>query len=160
MAAPVEWTIPTLPLGSGTFSGTFTYDADTNVYSAVNIVTVGAAPAGAAYVRPALADVDGLSNQMLLVRPTALNAEKLYVYFSSPLTNAGGTVSVGYVYEGVCPEDCVSVTPYRNQVGPGVITGSPVASPVPTLSEWAMILFGTVLAGGAALYLQRRRLAG
>lgn len=29
--------------------------------------------------------------------------------------------------------------------------------PVPTLSEWAMILFGTLLAGGAALYLQRRR---
>ena len=30
--------------------------------------------------------------------------------------------------------------------------------PVPTLSEWAMILFGTILAGGAALYVQRRRL--
>lgn len=30
--------------------------------------------------------------------------------------------------------------------------------PVPTLSEWAMILFGTALAGGAAVYLQRRRL--
>jgi hypothetical protein len=32
-------------------------------------------------------------------------------------------------------------------------------APVPTLSEWAMILFGMVLAGGAALYIQRRRLA-
>ncbi|MFC5343068.1 IPTL-CTERM sorting domain-containing protein [Brevundimonas staleyi] len=31
-------------------------------------------------------------------------------------------------------------------------------APVPTLSEWAMILFGTVLAGGAALYIQRRRM--
>lgn len=30
--------------------------------------------------------------------------------------------------------------------------------PVPTLSEWAMILFGAVLAGGAALHIQRRRL--
>ena len=30
-------------------------------------------------------------------------------------------------------------------------------TPVPTMSEWAMILFGTVLAGGAALYIQRRR---
>ena len=30
-------------------------------------------------------------------------------------------------------------------------------APVPTLSEWAMILFGTILAGGAALYIQRRR---
>lgn len=39
--------------------------------------------------------------------------------------------------------------------GPTLIGGSP--APVPTMSEWAMILFGTVLAGGAALYLQRRR---
>lgn len=29
--------------------------------------------------------------------------------------------------------------------------------PVPTLSEWAMILFGTILAGGAALCIERRR---
>lgn len=30
-------------------------------------------------------------------------------------------------------------------------------APVPTLSEWAMIVLGTILAGGAALYIQRRR---
>ncbi len=29
--------------------------------------------------------------------------------------------------------------------------------PVPTMTEWAMMLFGTILAGGAALYIQRRR---
>jgi len=29
---------------------------------------------------------------------------------------------------------------------------------VPTLSEWAMILFGLLLAGGAALFIQRRQL--
>lgn len=32
----------------------------------------------------------------------------------------------------------------------------PVAAPVPTLSEWAMILMGVLLAGGAAFVLQRR----
>ncbi|WP_298163341.1 IPT/TIG domain-containing protein [Brevundimonas sp.] len=31
-------------------------------------------------------------------------------------------------------------------------------SAIPTLSEWAMILFGLLLAGGAALYIQRRQL--
>ena len=30
-------------------------------------------------------------------------------------------------------------------------------APVPTMTEWGMILFGTILAGGAALYIQRRR---
>ena len=29
--------------------------------------------------------------------------------------------------------------------------------PIPTMTEWALILFGSVLAGAAALYLQRRR---
>ena len=34
-----------------------------------------------------------------------------------------------------------------------------VPAPVPTMTEWAMILFGTILAGSAALYIQRRTLA-
>lgn len=34
-------------------------------------------------------------------------------------------------------------------------TGSP--TPVPTLSQWAMILFAALLSGGAALSVQRRR---
>lgn len=41
-----------------------------------------------------------------------------------------------------------------------VITApAPPPAPVPTLSEWAMILLGLMLAGGAALHLQRQRLA-
>ncbi|WP_428151080.1 IPTL-CTERM sorting domain-containing protein [Brevundimonas sp.] len=45
------------------------------------------------------------------------------------------------------------------RVGDGQVTVTyiPVA-PVPTLSEWGMILFGVVLAGSAALYVQRRRM--
>jgi hypothetical protein len=38
-----------------------------------------------------------------------------------------------------------------------VVVAAP--APVPTLSEWAMILFGLILAGGAALYIQRRQMA-
>ncbi len=32
-------------------------------------------------------------------------------------------------------------------------------TPVPTMTEWAMILFGVILAGGAALHIQRGRFA-
>jgi hypothetical protein len=39
------------------------------------------------------------------------------------------------------------------------VNAAPPAPTIPTLGEWAMILFGTVLAGAAALYVQRRRLA-
>lgn len=43
--------------------------------------------------------------------------------------------------------------------GGGVRTITSAAAPVsvPTLSEWAMILFAALVAGGGALYLQRRR---
>lgn len=41
--------------------------------------------------------------------------------------------------------------------GPGSLTIGPAPAPVPTLSEWAMILFGTVLAGASALVVHRRR---
>lgn len=37
------------------------------------------------------------------------------------------------------------------------LTRTPPA-PVPTMSEWAMVLLGAILAGGTALHLQRRRL--
>ncbi len=37
------------------------------------------------------------------------------------------------------------------------LTAASPVNAVPTLSEWAMILFGTILAGGAALYVERRR---
>ncbi|NBB66232.1 IPTL-CTERM sorting domain-containing protein [Pseudomonas sp. ODNR1LW] len=39
---------------------------------------------------------------------------------------------------------------------PTAVTAPP--STIPTMSEWAMILFGLSLAGGAALYVQRRRM--
>lgn len=39
------------------------------------------------------------------------------------------------------------------------VTFVSAAAPVPTMSEWAMIILGTMMAGGAALYIQRRRLS-
>ena len=56
---------------------------------------------------------------------------------------------------------------FRTSATPGnAVIDAPAAQPsvtivaaVPTLSEWAMILFGLLLAGGAALYIQRRQMA-
>ena len=40
-----------------------------------------------------------------------------------------------------------------------ILVAAAAPAPVPTFSEWAMILFGLMLAGGAALYIQRRQMA-
>jgi hypothetical protein len=37
------------------------------------------------------------------------------------------------------------------------LTAAPPPAPVPTLSEWAMIVLALMLSGGATIYLQRRR---
>lgn len=41
--------------------------------------------------------------------------------------------------------------------GPGDITEGVVPAPIPTLSEWAMILLSVGLAGGAVVIIQRRK---
>jgi hypothetical protein len=55
---------------------------------------------------------------------------------------AGNSLAGGYTSGGT------------RSVGPLV-----APAPVPTMSEWAMIILGTMLAGGAALYIQRQQRA-
>ena len=62
----------------------------------------------------------------------------------STVSGTGAPVANGYSVAGASNVQAVVVAP-------------PAA--VPTLSEWAMILFGLILAGGAALYIQRRQKA-
>lgn len=51
----------------------------------------------------------------------------------------------------------VPTAPNANNSTASFFSVANTPAPVPTLSEWAMILFGAILAGGAALYIQRRR---
>jgi hypothetical protein len=39
----------------------------------------------------------------------------------------------------------------------GTLVGAGAVASVPTMTEWAMILFGAILACGAAVYVQRRQ---
>lgn len=74
------------------------------------------------------------------------------IVIGSPVVLNGGTMRVG----------AINVNRTLNAVGNtgGVFVGAVAApAPVPTLSEGAMILFGMLLAGGAAVYVQRRRVA-
>ena len=97
-----------------------------------------------------------------------------------PLSGAGLAVVPGetFLIIGSTPTSVAAFAAYRNadpysggsyyDNAGGVLTGregffravytdAASPTPVPTLSEWAMILFGLLLAGGAALLIQRRR---
>jgi YVTN family beta-propeller protein len=79
---------------------------------------------------------------------------RVYVANGNP-----GTVSV---IDTVSNSVTATVTVGNSPTGLGQFIGpAPALAPaaVPTMTEWAMILLGVVLAGGAALTLHRRRTA-
>ncbi len=170
-AAPVNWVLSdvtfsnTQGLGGGPYGGTangsFTYDADTNTYSNVNITTTGTGIWGTGacgdlvlcgtYIRAS--GLNGvLSSTLLEVTPTSsdpLDASGYYgasLQFVSGLTNAGGIVALftsgGTDGEGICknpdcgPQGINGVTAFRAFSG-----GSVYSVPIPA----AVWLFGSGL---------------
>lgn len=86
---------------------------------------------------------------------------------ATPATNCVGTVDDTFglnltpgVYTFVLTSLATTQTStYQYTItGPAAVVFSAPAT-VPTMSEWAMILFGLLLAGGAAVMIQKRRLA-
>jgi len=159
-ADPVQWTLPDLTLvDGGTISGTFTYDSDTATFSKIQVNTSGGALAGVGYTR-AQGGSEWSVPTWVVLRSSAPDSEMVRIILADPMTNAGGTIAVSSVHEGTCSEACTGGFPtMRFSHTTGAISGSPAAAPapIPTLSEWAMILLGVMLAGGAAFMIQRRR---
>ena len=172
-AAPVTWVLDGVTFASsevqgpgpydGVATGSFTYDADTNIYSDVSITTTGSGIWGTdncgdsalcgTYIR-ATDLYAPLTATSLQITPTAsdpIDSTGYYgisLQFVSALTNAGGTVQLftagGTDGEGICknpdclPEGSAGVTAFRGFSG-----GSVSAIPVPA----AVWLFGSALAG-------------
>lgn len=164
VADPVNWTLNGVTLSSGTASGSFTYDSDTDTFSNINIVTTaGTLPGGTYTQRGGFYNnsTGGLRIGALTAAGNGDGNTALGWRVTTAMTNAGGTITIvtgaAASAEYTCSAGTCSVSaPFRAITG-GSIVGVPVA-PVPTMSEWAMILFGLMLASGAALYIQRRQL--
>lgn len=73
--------------------------------------------------------------------------------FNPPADGVYGISPTTLTYTGA---DGASPRPLTSGANPSTRVG--LLAAVPTLSEWAMILFGMILAGGAALYIQQRQL--
>lgn len=76
----------------------------------------------------------------------------------SPLSEV--TLTQGVTYNLMLTTKLTNTAPAFvgvNYTGPGMVTQIAAPTAVPTLSEWAKIIFATMLGGGAALYIQRRR---
>ena len=158
-ASPVLWTLAGVTFADGgTASGSFIYDADLNAYSAVNVTTTAGSViltgATLQYVAPGLAPTSG---EVLTAASNAgdLTGTRAFaLFFSSALTDAGGTVFLDGQEASCGDATCSFPSPPSRLVNAGSVTGT-AAYPVPALSPWAMLATALLLVAAGLVALRR-----
>ena len=176
LAVPLMWTFNGVTFSDGgTASGSFVYDATTNTDSAVNITTTsGSSVTGSTYTFLCVSPCGGgtvMSPNFVSVLTVSGSGNltglpQLEVRFLTPLTNAGGTVTLETglnSFEDRCTvANCSATMPPIRTVTAGSITAGPigpaVSAQIPTLSTWALIVLALLMIGSVAF--ARRRPSG
>jgi IPTL-CTERM motif len=147
-AAPVTFTLRGVTFQDGaTASGSFDYDANTNTYSNVNITTTGGTILpGATYAfvcTPPCTNNQPTSQLALFLTTTPASDQTnqfgLGLVFAAPLTTVFKAVPLAVGVEATCTGTTCGAL---DEPGRVLIAGEVTlfAGPVPTLSEWGMIL--------------------
>ena len=162
-AASVTVTIPSTALSdASTVVGSFQYDTATSAVSNINITAAGNVrsgaytvlggnvnPGGHFYVRKTGAVGSEFNTDIILIQ-----------YTGASIPAGGGAATLNRLTIGLClvvvGNNCTgwNTTGFINNLSVTVI--APAPTPVPTLSEWAMISFALLIAG-FGIYQQRRR---
>ncbi len=145
-AAPILWTLSGGTMIDGaTAVGSFVYDADTNMFSQIDITTAGGSVfAGAHYVGQPPVPGLGLPDRLILVTSSVpinfFGTPALALYPSVGLTNAGGVVGLlGGIrsdsFETTCgvlwsAADCDAPGEVRRYFSSGQLTASAVPEPM------------------------------
>lgn len=181
-AAPLQWTLNDVTFDDGgTASGSFVYDAAADAYSSINItttpgttVTTGSTyqyactGAGTESVVCTLAPPTSTRTVLFSATPSSDLSGKmaLALFFSAPLTDAGGTrnldvASLAFAEATCFSPDCFSLMDPMRGITGGTITASPPApatiAPVPTMGEWSLMAMALLMLG---MGLRGHRLAG
>jgi hypothetical protein len=159
IAAPVVWIVPPTLLSDGsTVSGTFTYDTSTSTLSNINITSTGTVagtfqfPAAAAWLPLAMVTQETAIATAGVTRIVSVNI--------SGIPANGGTYTSTIVQNGTCFSIsiglCNSFTPGGTHATVQLSSVSAVATPVPTLSEYAMLALASLLAMFGAWQMRKR----
>jgi len=160
-ASPITWTLSGVTSLGTTITGSFVYDADTNTYSSIDIVTLGGSviPSETWTVEADTGDGPTFLGLVDTPNPNQTGADLLGLFFTgNPLTDAGGTVRISETQQGVCNNaTCSGFTIYGNDPGYGWntnVTGDAIGTTA-TVEPPSLILSG---AGTFFLLILRRRM--
>ena len=165
-AAPVVWTLDGVTRSDGgTVTGSFTYDAVADTYSAINIISTPGSSSvpGEAYGTPIQAESTFLYMARTPV-PADLTNQNVIFFDYSALTDAGGTSTLQVSSsEVLCPSSDCTGTPLDTVNLSGQVTTTPptppaIATPVPTISAYglAFTALGLLILAGGRLRTRRK----
>lgn len=159
-AVPVQWTLESTDVGGGgTASGTFTYDADTGIYSNVKLSITGGTtwPAVTFTERQVVAAWPGYVHFFSAPVNGDFTDEPVLIIEAPAFTNAGGSVSFA-VGTGRCLNvGCSARESFERDARlVGQLPGSTPTS-IPTLSEWGLFGLSSLMALGALVHARRYR---
>jgi hypothetical protein len=156
-ASPILWTLSGVTFDDGsTASGSFVFNADTDQYSSIDVITTAGSTFGAEtylFANACCSNADQLALATSAGSQTGLTL--LFLQFFSPLTNAGGTATLGLVFESTCQNmDCsVGDFPILDTSDAGTVTTSVTATPEPS----SALLLGTGVLTFMAMAMRRCR---
>ena len=149
----ITWTINDATFSGGdSITGSFNYDATTNLYSSPNVSTTAGGLFGATTYNT-VTDAIFATPTVVGLGPNPFadfnggnltGATVLEIIFNNPLTNAGDTDSI-YAIEFLC-NDATCSSPATRTTTSGFVTGTPISTPEPaSLLFLASGLFAVLL---------------
>lgn len=142
---------------TGSFSGSYVVNTGSNTIVSANIqVTAGLASNGVTAMTAETYVFAGHEASDIFTLATSTPATGLRGGYLVVTGTKAAPTAVPDFYDAVCFNPVCTSFNLPDRRGSGTVALAP--APVPTMSELALILFGTLLAGGAALYIRRRRL--
>lgn len=169
-AVPIQWTLSEVTFeDDGTASGSFVYDADTNVYSNVRLTTTTGSMGEGAEFRTKCTTAHCMTALPELIFIASANQSDLTgvrLFDIDPmalLTNTPETIDLFYLISYRCSNALCTTTGTETRAAfSGKLVGEPYIAPpatptnVPTISQWGLMLLSLLLAAAALLHSRRK----
>ncbi len=123
--------------GGSTITGSYVYNAETDVFSNINVDTsFGSSLPGAAYSVRGPGAGPGVVDFFSTNASDVTNEFRLNVGWDAPMSNAGGTLNVAYGYEAQCQDSACGFPGFGVDLARGLIgSTSVVGAPLPIAGD-------------------------